>query len=61
MAVDREFVHIVWRPDAARALQPKTRPTWDHKTLKSDKGLNLDPRMTFSINKPIKSLMFLKV
>ena len=36
-------------------------PTWDHKTLKSDRGLNLGPGMTFDINKPIKNLVFLKV
>ena len=34
---------------------------WDHRALKSDKGLNLGPRMTFNINKPIKNLGFLKV
>ena len=39
----------------------RTRPIWDHKTLKSDRGLNLGPRMTFNINKPIKNLVFLKV
>ena len=34
---------------------------WDHKTLKSDRGLNLEPRKTFSIHKPIKNLVCLKV
>ena len=39
----------------------KTKPIRDHKTLKSDRGLNLGPRMTFNINKLIKNLVFLKV
>ena len=39
----------------------KTSPIWDRNTLKSDRGLNLGPRMTFNINKPIKNLVFLKV
>ena len=39
----------------------KTRPIWDRKTLKSDRDLNLGPRMTFNKNKPIKNLVFLKV
>ena len=34
---------------------------WEHKTLKSDRGLNLGPRMTFNIHKPIENLVFLKV
>ena len=38
----------------------KTRSIWDHKTLKSDRGLNLRPRVIFNLNKPIKNLMFLK-
>ena len=31
------------------------------KTLKSDRGLNLEPRMTSDINKPMENLVFLKV
>ena len=48
-----------WCSEALAAA--KTRPPWDHKTLKSDRGLNLGPRMAFNRNKPIKNLMFLKV
>ena len=31
------------------------------KTLKSDRGLNLEPRMTSKIHKPMENLMFLEV
>ena len=58
MAVDREFVHIVWRADAGGPCSSQDQA---HKTLKSDRGLNVGPRMTFTINKTIKILMFLKV
>ena len=34
--------------------------SWDRKTLKSDRGLNLEPRVRLSINKLIKNLVFLK-
>ena len=39
----------------------KTRPIWDHKTLKSNRGLNLDPSITSKITKPMENLVFLKL
>ena len=48
-----------WCSEALAAA--KTRPIWDRKTLKSDRGLNLGPSMTYNTKKPIKNLVFLKV
>ena len=61
MAVVREFVHILWRSGAARPLQQPSPDPVEIATLKSDKGLNLEPRMTSNINKPKENLLFLKV
>ena len=62
MAVDREFVHIVWRPGALRPLQqPRPGPFGITKHSSRIWGLNLGPRMAFDIDNPIKNLVFLKV
>ena len=41
-------------------MNAKSTPISEHGTLKSHRGLTLEPRMTLSINKLIKNRVFLK-
>ena len=41
-------------------MNAKSTLIWEHRTLKSDRGLTLEPRMRLSINKLTKNLVCLK-